>query len=283
MSTKSHTLWLMAALAAPAAHASGCGWFSALLAAAVLLPLTVLPADWENMSRPYGLLQLLWLGLVTGGLLRNAAVYWPSNNDLAVPLTLLVLAGLTDSDAAGRIGTVLAFCLLILAVPVCCSAAGKLRWIRPSAVRWPMELSVVLLLPALPTGTRRERQILPLLALTVGLSLLSQGILSSGVAAALPDGFYQMARTLGHMEPIVSAAMTLSYFAMTCQFVAAGSAIAQSGNLTRWIVPVVAGGCIVAGVEIYHWVPFAVSLVLWVFLPLMKGLLRRKTAAQKES
>ena len=99
MDKKQHTLWLLAALAAPLAHNSGCGWAMAGLTALTVLPLCRIPKSWEDMSGFLATVQLFWLGAVAGMLLQNSAVYWPSDNGLAVPLTILALAGLTDSAA----------------------------------------------------------------------------------------------------------------------------------------------------------------------------------------
>ncbi len=283
MSTKSHTLWLLAALAAPVAHFSGCGWLPALLAAAVFLPLTVLPANWENLSKPFALLQMAWLGLIAGSLLKDAAVYWPSGNDLVVPFTLLILATLTNPDSAGRIGTVLAFCLLVLAIPTAWSAATTLEfaWLKPAVSGWPVALSIVLLLPALPSGERSGKQLLPLLALSAILGLLTQGVLSPRVAASQPDAFYQMARTLGHMEPIVAAAMTLGYFALMCHITATGRRLALSSGLPRFLslflLPIIAGICILTDGAFLNGKTLFGSLILWIFTPFARGLFCRKT------
>ena len=93
-SSKQHTLWLLAALTAPLAHFSGCGWLTAAVTAAAILPLTLIPKSWEGMSKLLALAELLWLGAAAGILLQNSAVYWPSDNDWVVPLTLLTLADL---------------------------------------------------------------------------------------------------------------------------------------------------------------------------------------------
>ncbi len=282
MPTKSHTLWLLAALTAPAAHFSGCGWFVALLAAAALLPLTLLPADWEGLTKPHALLQILWLGLVTGAILKNAAVYWPSGNDLAVPLTLLTLAAITKPASAPRVGTLLAFCLVLPAIPVAASAAatGELFWLQPTVNSWPMALSMALLLPALPAGKRSAGILLPGLLLTVALAALTQSILSPAVAAVLPDAFYQMARTLGHMEPILAAALTLSFFAMTSHNHTAANGMAMSSKLPRFLAPVLFWLSGAAGMIWFEGIFNAKSLILsgflWILTPFLRAVFRRK-------
>ena len=66
MDKKQHTLWLLAALAAPLAHNSGCGWAVAGLAALTVLPLCRIPKSWEDMTGFRAAIQLFWLGTVVG-------------------------------------------------------------------------------------------------------------------------------------------------------------------------------------------------------------------------
>ena len=124
MKPKQHTLWLLAAMSAPLAHFSGSGWLMTALAASAVLPLTLLPKAWEGMTKPLLLLQLLWLGAVAGALLSGSPAYWPSDNDLAVPLTILVLAALTGAPAAPRIGALLALCMALLTIPAAVSGVA---------------------------------------------------------------------------------------------------------------------------------------------------------------
>ena len=58
MRSKQSNLWLLAALAAPAAHFSGCGWFTVLITAAVVLPLAWIKREW-TFSKPAAFVQLL--------------------------------------------------------------------------------------------------------------------------------------------------------------------------------------------------------------------------------
>ena len=110
MQSKQSQVWLLAALAAPIAHFSGCGWLTVLLTAALVLPLAILEKDW-SFPRPVAFVQILWLGIVAGSLLPGAAACWPSDNSLAVPLTLLTLAALTGAAKAPRVAVVDAICM----------------------------------------------------------------------------------------------------------------------------------------------------------------------------
>ena len=81
MKTKQHTLWLLAALAAPIAHYSGSGWLMSAAAALSVLPLTRIPKSWEGLTRGMAFGQILWLGVVAGFLLPGSAACWPSEQD----------------------------------------------------------------------------------------------------------------------------------------------------------------------------------------------------------
>ena len=188
MRSKQSNLWLLAAIAAPAAHYSGCGWFTVLITAAAVLPLAWIKKDW-TFPRPAALAQILWLGIVAGSLLPAAAACWPSGSALAVPLTILTLAALTGAARAPRIGAVLAFAMGLLALPVALSGAAKLeaKWLSPTPLTWEPMLALVFLLPVLPAGREEKgRGILAVGILTAAISVLVQGVLSPGVAASLP-------------------------------------------------------------------------------------------------
>ena len=58
MKRKQHTLWFLAALAAPLAHFTGSGWLTAALAVLAVLPLAFLPKDWNEMPKPLTLVQI---------------------------------------------------------------------------------------------------------------------------------------------------------------------------------------------------------------------------------
>lgn len=185
------------------------------LAASAVLPLTLLPKDWNNMPKPLALLQLLWLGAVAGTLLTGSGVYWPSDNDLAVPLTLLALAALTGSASAPRIGAVLALCIALLSIPAAASGAARVEgaWLHPTAGDWPWALTLALLLPNLPAaGDGKNRGAVYAGLLAAALALLVQGTISPQAAASVPDPFYQTARTLGYLEPIIAAGITLGWY-----------------------------------------------------------------------
>jgi len=268
--TRQHTLWLLAAVAAPIAHFSGGGWLAGAAAALAVLPLSLIPGSWE-LPRFLGVLELLWLGIVAGLLLPGSAAYWPSDNTTVVPLTILALAALTDGKAAPRIGAVLALCMALLAVPMAASAVGRLEpaWLTPTLRLCAPGLILALLLPALPAaGELKGRGVILPGALTVLLSALVQGVLGG---AEVRDPFYETARTLGHMEPVAAAAMTLGWYALTCLLLQSGYAIAQNCGIRRktaGLLQLATAAVLVAFPQEWGALPvIGVSLILWRIVP----------------
>lgn len=282
--TKQHTLWLLAAASAPLAHYSGCGWFSALLAAAVALPLALVPKCWDEMPKALALVELLWLGTVAGLLLKNSAAYWPSDNDLVVPLTLLALAAVTGERSAPRIGAVLAFCAALLALPIAISGAAHMEpdWLKWTPAPWPAMLSLVLLFPALPAAGERKKggQSIWVGVLAIALSLLVQGTISAQAAASVQDPFYQTARTLGYLEPVAAVAVTLGWYAVAVFLLSSGKQIAKNSNINDRMAYVFLPGT-AASILLVKWQPGALfcavlSGFLWVLTPFLNGKINLK-------
>lgn len=241
-----------------------------MTAAAVLvvLPLSVIPKDWERMPRPLVLMQTLWLGILAGCLLQNSPVYWPSDNRLAVPLTLLTLAALTGSHSAPRIGAVLAFCIGLLLLPAAVSGAASIEpeWLEPTAASWPWGLTLALLLPNLPVPGGKGRPVM-LGAMAIVLSALVQGTISAPVASAVRDPFYQSARTLGHLEPVIAAAMTLGWYAVAVMLLQSASELCGKGKLAAVLSAGTAAAVITTGVQLSQPVLALFSAFFWVLNP----------------
>lgn len=285
MKAKQSNLWLLAAIAAPAAHFSGCGWLTALVTAVVILPLSLIGKDW-CFPKPIAVAQIVWLGIVAGCLLPASAACWPSDNDLAVPLTLLTLAALTKGASAPRIGAVLAFAMGLLALPIAISGAAHLElgWLNGAPLVWEPMLALVLLLPALPgDGGEKGRGVLGAGLISLLSALLIQGVLSSEVAGRLCDPEYQTARALGYLEPVAAAALTLGWYAMTTWLFSAAADIAQKSQMGQRMPYVLLWGT-AATLIAFKWQLSALflmvlSTVLWCFAPFFQKLKKVKNSA----
>ena len=275
MQNKQHRYWLLAAMSAPLAHFSGSGWLTAVLAAFAVLPLALLPKDWSRMGKPLATIQIAWLGAVAGTLLSGSSAYWPSDNHWAVPVTILALAAWTDTKSVPRIGAVIAFCVALLAIPTAIAAATHIdpQWLAPTLGEWPWGLTLAILLPNLPKGEGRGKNNLYGGALTVILSALVQGTISSKVAGMVADPFYETARTLGYLEPIVASAVTLGWYAMTVYMLQSVRIIAKKCDIdgVRASVLVVGTATIFAMAKRQLHTPFwtVLSAFLWVLSPFL--------------
>ena len=277
MQNKQHRYWLLAALAAPLAHFSGSGWLTAALAACAVLPLSLLPKDWTDLNEPLATIQIGWLGAVAGSMLTASSAYWPSDNHWAVPLTILALAAWTGTAAAPRIGAVLALCMALLSIPTVLSATAhiELEWLAPRLGQWPWGLALALLLPNLPAGGGSgRREGLYGVILAAGLSALVQGTISATVAGEVTDPFYQTARTLGYLEPVVASAITLGWYAMTAYLLQSAKLIAEESGLAELWASVLAVGTATIFVLTKRQLhtPFwtVLSAFLWVLNPFLR-------------
>ena len=287
--SKQHTLWLLAAVSAPLAHFSCCGWLTALAAAVVILPLTLIPKSWEGMPRALALIQICWLGAVAGLLIQNSAAYWPSDQAWVVPITLLILAAATSGRSAPRVGALLAFCIGLLALPLAISGAAHVepQWLEWRTAPWSAALMVVLLLPALPAAGEgaKLRQSIWVSFLAVFPALLVQGTISAEVAAALPDPFYQTARTLGYLEPVAAVGMTLGWYAMAVYLLHSASMIAARGEIGSKTASVLPVGTALA-VLLVKWQPSVqictvLSVLLWVLIPFLIKIKKSKKCEKR--
>lgn len=285
MKTKQHTLWLLAALAAPIAHDSGSGWLMSAAAALAVLPLARIPKSWEGLTRGMAIGQILWLGVVAGFLLPGSAVCWPSEQDRAVPLTLLTLAALTKPNRTARVGAVLAFCMALLAIPLAVSGASgvELRWLGPKLKPWPVGLTLVLLLPNLPSAGEGTKGIPGTALLTLALSALVQGSISLKVASTTGSPIYETARTLGHLEPVTAAALTLGWYALVSLFLDSAARIAWEGDIRMEVAYVLvwctAAVFVLFGLQPNAWFVTVLSLFWWVITPFFQKMKKHENSA----
>ena len=105
------------------------------------------------------------------------------------------------------------------------------------------------------------------------LAAVVQGTVSPQVALSVPDPFFQTARTLGHMEPILAAAVTLGWYALAVYLLQSARYIAKECKIGRiWSGVLVL--CTASAAVLLKWqlhAPFwsVLSAFLWVLTPFL--------------
>ena len=291
--------WLLAAMAAPLAHASGAGWLVAGVLAGIALPLTRrIGNGWERMGKPMLFAQLVWMSVMLGILLQSVENYWPAPRAYVVALTLLVLAALPISrERSARIGAVLLWAVALLFVPIGLCALGEIRMdlLMPRWDGWAWAMVPGLLLPGLYGLVQENNEGIKKKTLAVvgifvtAMGILTQGIVGERISQMEPAPLHVAAQTmrlggLSRFEVIVSMAMTLSYYAMTSYMMecakAAGTRLGITGNGLAWCVATVSGASLLwlkDGAQIWA----AGCVIAWCILPILYG--KRKLKKDENS
>lgn len=288
MNRRQKNAWLLTAMLAPLAHAAGAGWLSIALAAGVLLPLTMLPGRFEGLSKP-----ILWLEwgsviLTAGLLLPNSGNYWPGRaSEIVVPVTLLVLAGLTENVRRGAnvAGTLCwmtgGLFLFILYTGI---QGVRMQWLKPEPIAWNQVLILTMLLPRLALLWEVPQKKSGYAILWIGLigiilGILVQGNLSAMVAKAEDAPFYLMARSLRmgsltRLEPVVSLALTFSWFCLSLYLVMAGKTFLRMAEVgpkaALWGTVGAVSGAIMINMQDKLHIVQIVALILWVLTPSLR-------------
>lgn len=281
--------WSAAAAAAVLANASGAGWLACGILAGILLPLGAWGQDgWGKMGKAMALVQVLWMTVMLGLLLPDAAGYWPSPNAYIVPLSLLLLAMLpAQSKQNARTGAVLLVSMLVLFVPVALSgaAAVEIRYLNPQWNYWSMALVPAMLLPALggclerQSGGSRRRVLLGIGIFAVAAGIVTQGILGESLCRQEVVPFHTAAQTmrlggLSRFEAIVSMGMTLGYYAVGSYLISCVKAMARTAGIPEKASVWMAGaGAALVGVmpSPDPWIAAVGCGILWGVVPILYG------------
>ena len=279
--------FLLTAISAPAvAAASRLPWVwsltvTILAAAAALCMCRLRP---QNSPRWLAALQAVFLTVLLWHFALGADAAFPDENTVPfVPLTLLAVALWASScgeSACIRAVSVLFFAVSILYIIVFLSALKQMQWHRLAAEAPPTDLlplGVVMLLPLLPTSG--ERKPVPT-AFLIAFLLLPAA--ASAVCAAIPGSggsFYAMAKSVEvlafaqRIEPLVSVAQTVGWFAALCLILLTATHLLQSLGLTRrWqlFLPIlISVPAIVLQVRIPSGILLLSGAVFCVILPLL--------------
>ncbi len=279
--------WAFAATIAPLAHASGCGWLSAIVASCVFLPLGIAGMDgWKKMGRILLAIEFVWLIVALSYLVQSIGQYWPTKNEVAIPIMLLLLAGVScQIRRNAKVGAILLCSMVLLFIPIllCGISDIQVQWLKPQCNKWGWGLIPVLLIPGLsglwnPSGKRNAQACVGLAVLGTSLALITQGVLSPKICTEGSAPLYTLAQTLhfgglSRFEAIVSMAVTLGDYAMTSFLVCCGAQIGSRLGLSRgaasWMV------ILISVVLLFIEIPWSGvmmsfgSVICWMILPMI--------------
>ena len=270
------------AVTAPLAHCAGVGYVAVLLAAGAMLPLTVVSRDGlKRISKPEALVELVWLGLVLGMLMKNSGANWPgSRSELVVPLTILLLAAISgESERSARCCATVFWIGVIPGILVTAALVGRmeLTWLTPERKNWTGSLIAVLLYPSI-NGTEKGNRLktAALTAITaVGLALIIQGGLGIGPARGFQSPLYELGRCVGNggFEIVISVVLTLSWYGFAAMGMRTaesfGRKLALSTGKSRISILAVAAMVIISGENLKEWIVISGCLILWILIPLL--------------
>lgn len=255
-------------------------------------------SGWEPKRWQCPLL-ILYIIIVVGQLVSGAAGSWPAGDSYpAVPLILLALAAWSAQkgpSAAARVGAVLFWFILIMYLAVFGAGAKDVRveWLKP---QWAMPDGTGLLLFLVPSVAvcllRRGEKWGPRLILpavfTFCAVLITAGVLSPAVAGKVEGAFYEMSRSINlagvarRFEALISAGMTVGWFALLSFFLTVCGALVQRflegwGKAGVWISALSAAVWMLCGLHISGWFLLIAGAVFWVAMPILtQGLEKRK-------
>lgn len=292
--------WVIAAAITPLAHASGCGWFVTALATITFLPLSMIWMNgWKNIGRFLCVLEFLWLIPVLAYLGKSCGAYWPAKNELAVPITILILSAVsTQVDKEAKVGAVILCSMVLLSVPMLLSGISEIQtpWLRPDASTWSWELTAGLLIPGLSglwnTAGRRNTGMAAAVAIfALAAATITQGVLSPAICNQESAPLYTLAQTLrlgglSRFEPLVSVAITFGFYA-ACSFLICcagtfGERLGMKRATASIIVTLIAIGVMLLRVPENDVVLTAGCVIGWFLVPII-GLKKRSKKNEKSA
>lgn len=280
--------WLAAAMSAPLAHFSGGSWLGLLAAGLACWGVyglmccpgrTAVPG-----SRLLCALQMLWLWALLGTLIPDSAAYWPGKaSGVVVPLTLLALGALGCCRRASRVAGVLFWTLVVMYIPIFLTGAKdvRLQWLLPQGFSLSWGVLPVLLLPFAALALPRQGREAPgrygwLLALGVGLFMVTAGVLSPAAAQKAETPFRELSRSLAlgavsRFESLVSVAVTFGWYALASLLVECACTYGTGARLPReycaWGTALAAAALVFLGLRLPSWLAAAGSVFFWIVLP----------------
>ena len=292
--------WLFAGMTAPLAQfAGGISWqMVALTEVGCLSICWLVGRNNLELGKWLSLVELAWISIVLGAAGRWMAGSWTDGNVYpAVPLILLALGAASSSrgnDAAARAGSAVFWLVALVYSIEVAAGAGRVEWKELAAADRSVDLQLVaiLLIPAvtvfLPGGKRRLSvgAAVAVGAFAAVLSVLVTGTLSLPVARSVESPFYEwvegmnLAGTMQRFEAVASVGLTMGWFALVSLLLCVAGTLAKrtkEGSYRKgvWSAAVFAGIIMVSKVRIIPEIMVIGSLLLWVIVPLVMGVIDR--------
>ena len=286
--------WVFTAITPPLIQlAGGSSWAWLLGLGAVCFLVNWLRGRWgcEELPKVLCLPVLVLTVILLGELASYSAESWPTRDSFpAVPLILLALAAWSAGkgpQAAARVGAVLFWFVVIMYMVVFAAGIKQVRWqwISLSGIMPQALCSVLLLVPSaallLPVDRKCAMgKTLLGLGIAVAAILLTQGILSPGVAAEAKQPFHEMSRSLEllgiaqRFEAFLCAASTAGWFALLNLFLSIGGEVCHrlAAGWKKpgiWFAAILAAFWLLCGLHISGLIMAFACAVFWVIIPVL--------------
>lgn len=269
------------ALCIPAAEAAvGKNWLPTLILALT----AVLVCTWVNALQLSDVkwlhrMQALGAAFLLSGFLEQTYTSWPGQAaDYVVPGVLLLLAAYAVwRGSAVQAASVLRYgvYLVLLAMTLFGIGQVKLEQLQPKAELPDMTLAAALLLPLLARKSKNWK-IVPNGLFAVVASLLTAGSASLfEYSRGLSAG-----QAVKHIESLTACAVTIGWFAAIC-FILDGVKERENGDLSTWLIAVIAYAIHIAGIQIRPEAFVITELILWAVIPGLWALKEKMTKKRK--
>lgn len=290
ISEKEHTLWLLAAIAAPVTQtASSCSWPAVAVIGLLCLAISYGMEKFGvqgNPGRWIGAVQWLWMLLVVSEFMHWTMYCWPDHRSYhVVPLVLLLLAAYAAAKGTGtasRAGSALRWPLLFLFGAVLLSGIKEIEVQNLKPV-WQMQtayLITAMLIPVMGVGYGTWKKKGRVLGYAITVSVISSGVLSLALLKRVEAPFYELGRSLNilgvgqRFESLVAAGMTLGYYVLL-SYLLGVTAKAWEPEKRRvrsiWISALFTAMVFLSGMRLNSRLLAVGNLVFWVLLPLLKN------------
>lgn len=267
--------------------ASGENWVDVVLMSALAWMLLRFPRA-ERIPKWMELLQILWNAVLVGQVLSWFSDCWPEFPFWACPgLVLLALWQTAKGEkAAAAAASVLGLFQLALIAGVLLAGAQNIR-VQNLSPQYPQFLGwllTALLLPALGEKEKNGAFWPGVWALLI--CLVTRGVVPFGAASNHVNPFWEMSRSISvfgkirRLESLTAVGLSLGFFLLLCFLLGGGKRTSRVGR----VFPAALGLAFMGmNLTLSGMAAAAVSVVLWIMLPMLAGFFSQKDAKKEEN